>query len=155
MLRFIEPALSRKAKKIRSNSIGVVRSKSVYWPKFANERIVNLGFLHRHKDSSHREDGAMLELLGALDFSRNLDGVSKRNEVVEGLSFEHDVRNVKPLLRLMFLTDRGGVTMYDPFLFFDQPPPSLSMYLETCFQYQIVISNRSLYRNTMPFGEGI
>ena len=40
--------------------------------------------------SSHREDEVMLELLEALDFSRNLDGVSKQNEVVEGLSFEHD-----------------------------------------------------------------
>jgi len=54
---------------IRSNSIGVVRSKSVYWPKFANERIVNLGFLRSYKDYSHREDGAMLELLGVLDLT--------------------------------------------------------------------------------------
>jgi len=110
-----------------SNSIRVVRSKSVYWPNFVNERIVNLGFLRSYKDSSHREDGAMLELLGALDFSRNLHGVSKQNEIVGGSSFEHDVGNVMPPLRLILLTDRGGVTMYDPFLFFDDSASTKSI----------------------------
>ena len=48
---------------------------------------MKLELLRSHKDYSHREDGALLELLGTLDFSCNLDGVSKQNEVVEGSSF--------------------------------------------------------------------
>ena len=112
---------------ISSDSIRVVKSKSVYWPNFVNERIVNLGFLRSYKDSSHRDDGAMLDLLGALDFSRNLHEVSKQNEVVGGSSLEHDVGNIMPPLRLILLTDRGGVTMYDPFLFFDDSASTKSM----------------------------
>ena len=92
-----------------------------------NERIVNLGFLRSHKDSSHREDGAMLELLGTLDFSRNLHGVSKQNDVVEGSSFEDDVGNTMSRLRLILLTDRRGVTMYDPYLFFDDAASTKSI----------------------------
>ena len=76
----------------------------------------------------------MPELLGTLDFSRNLHVVSKQNDVVEGSSFEYDVGNVMPSLRLILLTDRGGVTMHDPFLFFDDSTPTKSIYvLETFF----------------------
>jgi len=56
-----------------------------------NRWIANLEFLRSYKYYSHREDEGMLELLRALHLSRNLGGVS---EVVEGSSFEHDVRKV-------------------------------------------------------------
>ena len=104
------------------DGIDVLCSKDVFWPNYVDEQVVTVGFLrNRSKSTADAKDdeGVVLnDLLQLLDFNvKDSESIEKRSDAFKNLiNFDASI-TVNSSLRLLFITERGGMFLYDPFVF--------------------------------------
>ena len=109
--------------------ISIVYRKDVFWPKYVNEQVVAVGFLrNRSRNSTSDEvisldldDAALQDILLLLDFDVKADkSIETRSKAFERLINSEANIQSDSSLRLLLLTERGGLRLYDPFVFFHE-----------------------------------